>query len=82
MAKRIIGLIGNGQGPIIHVEGNCVAIVEGLTEDGVVTLCIDGKDPIVIETDSIRKLDGKPKRLFFAAERASRSLVCRIQMEA
>lgn len=81
MARKIIGLIGDGQGPVIHTEGTCTAVVEGLIKDGVVTLCIDGKDPVVFEKDGSYKI-GRPSRLSFSADRASRTLVCRVHMEA
>lgn len=81
MSKRIVGLIGNGQGPVVHVEGRCTAIVEGLRQGGVVTLSIDGKDPIVFEENCETPLGDRPKRLFFSAEHASLELICRIRME-
>lgn len=83
MARKIVGLIGNGKGPTIHVEGRCTAIIEGLREGGIVSLDLnEGAEYLFFEANGSFPLEGKPRRINFSADRASRELVCRILMEA
>lgn len=81
MARKIVGLIGNGQGPVVHVEGTCSALIEGLKQGGVVTAFVDGHEPKVFEGNGTYSLP-HGRRMYFAAEHASRELVCNVLMEA
>lgn len=80
MARKIVGLIGNGQGPVVHVEGDLRASIEGLKQGGVVIAFVDGHEPNVFESNGVFPLP-HGRRLFFAAEHASRELVCNVLME-
>lgn len=81
MAKKVVGLIGNGTGPVVHIEGPCSVEIKGLRSGGVVTFALDGQKRFTYEADGLYQI-GSGKRGFFMAEHASRELVCNILMGA
>jgi hypothetical protein len=81
MAKKIVGLIGNGRGPVVHTEGNCIAVVEGLQAGGLVVVSVDSGEQFVILENSRLEI-GKPKHVIFEASDASRELICNVLMES
>jgi hypothetical protein len=81
MARRVVGLIGNGTGPVVHIEGKCRIEIKGLKKGGTVTFALEERQDHVFEADGVYEISSG-RRGFFTAEDASRELVCNILMES